>query len=258
MLNIIWFGMIAVSILTAAYTGTMEAVTQSTVDAAKSAVELAVSLIGVMAFWLGLMKIAEDGGLLFWLARKLKPVMRRLFPDVPEEHPAMAAMIMNFSSNMLGLGNAATPFGLKAMQELDRINPKKGTATNAMCLFLAINTSNIAIFPLGVIALRAAIGSKDPAGIFLSTLIATSFSTLVAIVSCKLLMRTKIYQQQWENAPAYENAGKGGEAKKIGRLSQPHPQTYLSDGQCDGRNFFAEFKILAVAGQYPLNPTTTF
>jgi len=121
-------------------------------------------------------------------------------------------MIMNFSSNMLGLGNAATPFGLKAMQELNRINPKKGTATNAMCLFLTINTSNIAIFPLGVIALRAAMGSKDPAGIFLSTLIATSFSTLVAIVSCKLLMRTKVYQRQWDNAPAYENAGKNSEA----------------------------------------------
>jgi spore maturation protein SpmA len=149
-MNWIWLGLVVLSVVAAAFNGTMEAVTQASVDSAKSAVSLALGLVGVMAFWLGLMQIVQDGGLLHSLARLLRPVMLRLFPDVPADHPAMSAMLMNMASNMLGLGNAATPFGIKAMQELDRLNPQPGVATNAMALFLAINTSNVALAPLAI------------------------------------------------------------------------------------------------------------
>ena len=188
-MNQIWCGLIIASVLTAAWTGRMAEVTTASIDSAKSAVTLAIGLVGVMAFWLGMMRIVQVGGLLHTLAAWLRPVMVRLFPDVPADHPAQSAMIMNIASNMLGLANAATPFGIKAMQELDTLNPHKGTATNAMVLFLAINTSNVALAPLGVIALRASLGSHDAAGIWLPTLLATSFSTVIGIVAAKLLQR---------------------------------------------------------------------
>jgi spore maturation protein SpmA/spore maturation protein SpmB len=155
----------------------------------KSSVELAIGLIGVMAFFLGLMKVAETAGLLVVIAKLIRPLMIRLFPDVPPDHPAMGAMILNMSANALGLGNAATPFGIRAMQELDRLNPNKGTASNSMCLFLAINTSSVTILPTGVIAIRDALGSQDAAGILSTTLFATIFSTSVAILAAKTYQR---------------------------------------------------------------------
>ncbi|NQZ63756.1 nucleoside recognition domain-containing protein, partial [Crocosphaera sp.] len=133
-INLVFVGLIAISIILASYTGKMEAVTQASVDAAKSSVQLAIGLIGIMALWLGLIRVLEAGGLMLTLAQWLKPLMVRLFPDVPPTHPAMGAMLLNISANMLGLGNAATPFGLKAMVELNKLNPFPGTATNAMCL----------------------------------------------------------------------------------------------------------------------------
>lgn len=169
----------------AADASAMDALSSAMIDSATGAVELALGLVGVMALFLGLMKIAEAGGLLTILARLIRPLMVRLFPDVPAEHPAMGAMILNMSANMLGLGNAATPFGIKAMQELNRLNPCKGTATDSMVLFLAINTSSITLLPTGVIALRASAGSADPAGILPTTLFATLCSTLVAIIAVK-------------------------------------------------------------------------
>jgi spore maturation protein SpmA len=189
MMNAIWMFLIVASVLTAAFNGNMVAVTAASVDSAKAAVTLAIGLIGVMAFWLGMMRIVQEGGLLHALARWLQPVMTRLFPEVPADHPAMSAMIMNMAANMLGLGNAATPFGIKAMVELNRLNPVPGVATNSMVLFLAINTSNVAIAPLGVIALRASLDSNNAAGIWIPTLLATSFSTVVAICATKLLQR---------------------------------------------------------------------
>ncbi len=186
-INLIWLGMILVATVTAAYTGTMDQVTKASFDSAKAAVTLAISLIGPMALWLGLMKVAEDGGLLRLIARGLRPAMTRLFPDVPPEHPAMSAMIMNMAANALGLGNAATPMGIKAMQELERLSPKKGTATNAMCLFLAINTSSVTLLPLGVITVRAAANASHPAAILLPSILATIISTSVAIVAAKLM-----------------------------------------------------------------------
>ncbi len=167
----------------------MEALGLGVVDSAESAVTLAIGLVGVMALFLGLMKVAEQGGLLTIIARALRPLLTRLFPEVPPEHPAMGAIILNLSANVLGLGNAATPFGIRAMQQLDRLNPHKGTATNAMVLFLAMNTSSVTLLPTGVIALRAAAGSSDPAGIVPTTLFATICSTTVAIITAKLLQR---------------------------------------------------------------------
>lgn len=167
----------------------MQQLSTGIIESAKSSVSLALGLIGVMALFLGLMQIAEAGGLLTNIARLVRPLMTRLFPDVPAEHPAMGAMIMNISANVLGLGNAATPFGIRAMQELDKLNPHKGTASNAMCLFLAINTSSVTLLPTGVIALRASAGSIDPAAIIPTTLFATVCSTLVAIAAAKFYQR---------------------------------------------------------------------
>ncbi|MBF0308173.1 MAG: spore maturation protein [Magnetococcales bacterium] len=167
--------------LVATATQPLNALTEEMIRSAKSAVDLSLGLIGIMAFFLGLMKIVEQGGALAILARLIRPLLVRLFPQVPAGHPAMGAMIMNISANMLGLGNAATPFGIRAMQELDRLNPHKGTASDAMTLFLAINTSGVTLFPTSVMALRASLGSQDPAAIVPTTLIATLFGTVVSV-----------------------------------------------------------------------------
>ena len=200
-MNAVFFGLVLIAFGTAAWhevvwinpggaaTGPMEALALGMVETAGSAVTLAIGLIGVMALFLGLMKVAEAGGLLRIIAKTIRPLMVRLFPDIPHDHPAMGAMILNMSANALGLGNAATPFGIRAMQELDRLNPHKGTASDAMVLFLAINTSSVTLLPTGVIALRAAAGSGDPAGILPTTLFATICSTTAAILAAKLYGR---------------------------------------------------------------------
>jgi len=167
----------------------MEILSKAMIDSAGAAVELAIGLVGVMALFLGLMKVAEAGGMLTILAKLIRPLMVRLFPDVPADHPAMGAMILNLAANALGLGNAATPFGIRAMQELDKLNPVKGEATNAMALFMAINTSSVTLLPTGVIALRAAAGSIDPVAILPTTLFATIGSTSVAIIAAKVYQR---------------------------------------------------------------------
>lgn len=167
---------------------------------AKVAVELAIGLIGIMALWLGVMRIAEQSGLIGKLARVLEPVMTRLFPDVPADHPAMGAMIMNLSANMLGLANAATPLGLKAMEELNKLNKKLGTATDAMCTFLVINTSNVQLIPATVIAIRAAAGSANPTEILGPAIVATTISTVVGVLVVKALGRMKFYKKQLEKA----------------------------------------------------------
>ncbi len=197
LINIIWLLLILLSVVVAAYTGKMRQTLDASFDSAKEAVELAIGLVGVMAFWLGLMKVAEAGGLLSLIARAVRPIMTRLFPEVPSGHTAMSAMIMNISANALGLGNAATPMGIKAMMELDKLNPHKGRSTNAMALFLAINTSSVTILPLGVIGVRAAAGVAEPAAILIPTFIATVCSTATAIIAARILARyskTEEYQ----------------------------------------------------------------
>jgi spore maturation protein SpmA len=199
-MNIIFFAIVLIAFLTAGWrqlnwvpvpdsTAPMEALSKAMVEAAAGSVELALGLVGVMTLFLGLMKVVEAGGMLTVLARLIRPLMVRLFPDVPPNHPAMGAMILNLSANALGLGNAATPFGIRAMQELDKLNSRPGTATDAMILFLAVNTSSVTLLPTGVIALRAAAGSADPAGILPTTLFATLCSTAAAVLAAKLYRR---------------------------------------------------------------------
>jgi spore maturation protein SpmA len=187
-LNWIWLALVLGSVLYAAATGRMEAVSSAVVEQSKSAVTLVIGLLGLMVFMLGIMRVAFDGGLRDSIARWLAPVLRRLFPEIPPEHPAMGAMVMNMASNILGLGNAATPFGLKAMAELAKINRHPGSASNAMVLFLAINTSSITLLPpLGTVAVRAAANSADPFEIWVPTLIATTCSTAAAVSTFFLL-----------------------------------------------------------------------
>jgi len=195
MLNGLFIVIILASILLAASTGQMQALTSAILQDSRKAVELAIGLVGVMAFFLGLMRVAQDGGLLRIIARAVGPLMRKIFPGVPADHPAMSAMILNIASNMLGLANAATPFGIKAMEELDKLNGRKGTATNDMVLFLAINTAGLAILPSGVIGIRAALGSADAAGIFLTTWFASGMATLVGITAAFLLSRAPIFRR---------------------------------------------------------------
>jgi spore maturation protein SpmA len=193
-LNGVFIALILSAVLTAAFTGRMPAVNTALLEKAKYAVvDVAIPLVGAMALWLGLMRVLRDAGLMASIARGLAPLMRRLFPDVPTDHPAMGAMIMNISANMLGLGNAATPFGLKAMQELDRLNPRKGVATDSMALFLAINTSGVAVLPLGVVAIRSSLGSQDAGGIIIPSILATLCSTVVAVLVARTLAGRRGY-----------------------------------------------------------------
>ena len=195
MLNAIWVGLVVVAVLVAAFTGRMEAVSQGALESAKDAITLVIGLTGGMILFLGLVKVASEGGLMRAAVRVLQPVLRRLFPEVPPDHPAMHAMVMNLAANMLGLGNAATPFGLKAMVELDRLNPLRGSATNAMALFLAINATSITLMPpTGTVMIRSAAGSSAPFSIWIPTLIATTASTLTAVLVCLALQNRRAFR----------------------------------------------------------------
>jgi spore maturation protein A len=180
--------MMAIGVGAGIYNGKIDAVTEAAIDMAKVSVNIAIGLIGIMALWLGIMKIAEDSGLIRIIAKGLRPITIRLFPDVPEDHPAIGSIVLNMSANMLGLGNAATPLGLKAMEELQELNAHKDTATNSMVMFLAINTSSVQIIlPATVVALMGASASD----IFITTILATLLSTIAAIAAVKVLERMK-------------------------------------------------------------------
>ena len=188
MLNYIWFGMMLIGVVAGIFTGRIDEVTEAAIDMSKVAVQISIGLIGIMALWLGIMKIAEKSGLIQIIARGLKPITIRLFPDVPADHPAIGSIILNMSANILGLGNAATPLGLKAMEELQELNPKKDTATNAMVMFLAINTSSVQlIVPATVVALMGVAASQ----IFITTILATLCSTITAIFMVRMLGKMK-------------------------------------------------------------------
>ena len=177
----------------------MKEVTNSALDYAGTAVNIAIGLIGIMALWLGVMKVAEEAGLIKIIASAVKPITKRLFPDVPHDHPAMGSMIMNISANMLGLGNAATPFGLKAMEELEKLNPNKGTATNAMCTFLTVNTAGLTLIPATAIAIRASAGSSDPALIIGTSIFGAVCATTVGITASKILEKFPIKKGEFGN-----------------------------------------------------------
>ena len=218
MLNYIWLALVLLAVAIGGWNDRFKEVTAGAFDGAATAVTIALGLIGIMALWLGVMRLAERAGLVQKIARGLRPIMRRLFPDVPPEHPAMGSMVMNMSANMLGLGNAATPLGLRAMRDLESLNPRPGVATNAMCTFLAINTSSVQLIPATAIAILAASGSTRPTAIVGTALLATLCAASVAIISVKLLeklptfrispsnQRTKI-EQDFEKAEIKEGAG---------------------------------------------------
>jgi spore maturation protein SpmA len=198
MLNAIWLCLLAAGVVVAAITGQFAGINQAALTAARSAVmDVALPLCGAMTLWLGIVRLAEKAGLIHHFARLIRPILVRLFSDVPPDHPAMGSIVMNMAANMLGVSNAATPLGLRAMSQLNELNTKDGVATNAMCTFLAINTSSIQLVPATAVNILAINGSKNPTGIVGSTLIATFFATLSAIVAVKLLQRVGPFR--WEN-----------------------------------------------------------
>ncbi|HEY3120996.1 MAG TPA: nucleoside recognition domain-containing protein [Vicinamibacteria bacterium] len=189
MLNYIWFGLMALALVVAAVTGRADAVTKGAIDSAKTAVEISLGLIGIMTLWLGMMRVAEKAGLVSLLGRLLRPLGRLLFPDVPAEHPAMGAIVMSVAANMLGLANAATPLGIKAMEELQALNDDKETASNAMVMLMAVNTTGVQLIPATMIGVLVAAGSTNPTAIIAPTLIATFAGLVAAVVSARLLQR---------------------------------------------------------------------
>lgn len=205
-MNVVFYGLVLVACLSAVFFGTPAEVGKGAITSATDAVQIAIGLVGAITLFLGLMKIVEEAGGLKVMAKLIRPIMVRLFPDVPPDHPAMGAMVMNIAANALGLGNAATPFGLKAMKELDTLNAEKGTATNAMVLFLAINTSGVSLLPTGVIGLRALKGSVDPAAILPTTLFATSCSTITAVIVTIFLSRLPMFRSPQAQVVADEAA----------------------------------------------------
>src|SRR5476651_1745822 len=195
MLNYIWLGLIGLAVLLGGFNGNIGAVGQAGIDRAIYAVyPIGTTLLAMMTLWLVLMRLAEKAGLVNRLGLALKPILRWLFPEVPANHPAMGAIVLNVAANILGLNNAATPLGLRAMSELETLNKRPGVATNAMCMLLAINTSSITLIPVTVIALLAAAHSKDPTVIIGTSLAATAVAHAFAIGTCKLLERSPWYR----------------------------------------------------------------
>ncbi len=213
-LNYIWLGLVLLAVAIGGWNDRFKDVTEGALDGAKTAVTIALGLIGIMALWLGVMRLAERAGLVQKIARGLRPIMRRLFPDVPPEHPAMGSMVMNMSANMLGLGNAATPLGLRAMRDLESLNTRPGVATNAMCTFLAINTSSVQLIPATAIAILAASGSTRPTAIVGTALLATLCAASVAIISVKLLEKLPIFWISRPTAIAVSDPPQAGSNEK--------------------------------------------
>ncbi len=196
MLNYIWSFLILISLIIGAINGKLEEVTKAAIDSANFSVKLALGLIGVMAFWLGIMKIAEKAGFIKILAKTIKPITKFLFPDIPNDHPALGSILMNMSANFLGLGNAATPLGLKAMEELQSLNKNKKVASNAMVTFLAMNTACPVLIPATVIAIRSSAGSQSPTAIIGTTLIASLSAFTAAITASKILEKLSIFSYE--------------------------------------------------------------
>ena len=196
MLNYIWLGLVVCAVLIGGWNGQLKEVANKALEMANIAVvTISFALIGVMALWLGLMRLAERAGLVALLARSLRPLMQRIFPEVPPEHPAMGSMLMNIAANMLGLGNAATPLGLRAMKDLETLNPRPGTATNAMCTFLAINTSGIQLIPVTAIAILAANKSTNPTAIVGTSIICTACAAVSGVLMAKFLSTLPMFRQ---------------------------------------------------------------
>lgn len=187
MINTIWFFMIFTGILLSFINGSAGKVMDAAIKGGTTAVEITIGLVGVISIWSGIMKVAEKSGLTDIIGKALMPVMRMLFPEIPGKHPSISAIIMNIASNMLGLSNAATPFGIKAMEELQRLNANKERASDAMVTFLVLNSACVQLIPATVISIRSAAGSQNQSEIILTTIISTISAAAVGIISCKLL-----------------------------------------------------------------------
>ena len=215
MLNYIWLGLVLGAVLIGGWHGQLKEVADKSFEMADLAVvKIAFSLIGVMALWLGIMRLAERAGLVALLARALRPLMRRIFPDVPPEHPAMGSMLMNIAANMLGLGNAATPLGLRAMKDLESLNRNPGTATNAMCTFLAINTSGIQLIPVTAIAILAANKSTDPTAIVGTSIICTVCACTCGVIMAKVLSRLPVFRLAANSEPSSSRSDEAQTSEK--------------------------------------------
>jgi spore maturation protein A len=189
MLNYIWFGLMAAALLVAAVNGTADAVTKGAVDSAATAVQTALGLVGIMTLWLGMMRVAEAAGLVSLVGRALRPLVRWLFPDVPRDHPASGAIVLAVAANMLGLNNAATPLGIKAIEQLQTLNGDKDTASDAQVTLVAVTTSGVQLVPATMIGVLAAAGSAEPTAIIAPTIVATAAGTVAAVAAARLLQR---------------------------------------------------------------------
>jgi spore maturation protein A len=189
MLNYIWFGLMAAALLVAAVNGTADAVTKGAVDAASTAVQIAIGLVGIMTLWLGMMRVAEAAGLVELVGRALRPILRWIFPEVPPGHPAAGAIVLATAANMLGLTNAATPLGIKAMEELQTLNPDQDAASNSMVTLMAMTTSGVQLIPATMIGVLAAAGAQSPTAIIATSILATFIGTIAAVAAARLLQR---------------------------------------------------------------------
>jgi spore maturation protein SpmA len=233
-LNYIWLALVLLAVAIGGWNDRLKDVTGGALDGAKTAVTIALGLIGIMALWLGLMRLAERAGLVQRIAYGLRPLMKRLFPEVPPDHPAMGSMLMNMAANMLGLGNAATPLGLRAMRDLESLNPRPGVASNAMCTFLAINTSSVQLIPATAIAILAAAGSARPTVIVGTAFFATLCAATVAVLSAKFFERLSFFRPV---------ASEGSKKKK-----EPTPQPTYSKPESSEKFAFDDDSL----GQPPL------
>lgn len=204
MLNYIWLALIIISVIVGAINGRITQVTEAAFEYAKISVTIAFDLIGIMALWLGIMKIAEKAGLVQILARLFKPIGNKLFPDVPVEHPAMGSMILCIAASWLGLGNAATPLGLKAMEELQELNPHKEIASDAQALFLTLNTACVTLIPATIIGVRVSMGSANPQEIIGTTIFASGAATIIGVIVTKFLAKLPIFAIKSNNAKNQE------------------------------------------------------
>lgn len=204
MLGYIWLFFIITAVVIGGATGRIGEVGEAAIGYSKTAVEISISLIGVMSLWLGIMKLAEASGLIVIVSKLIKPITRRLFPDVPPEHPAIGNIAMNFSANALGVTNAATPIGIKAMKELQSLNKSKSVATNAMCTFLAMNTAGVQLVPASIIAVLVAAGAKNPMVIIGPTFLSTLIALIAAIITVKLLEKLPVFDMKRIQEPEEE------------------------------------------------------
>lgn len=269
MLNTIWLALVLIAVAIGGCTGRMKELTDGALDSSKTAVNIAIGLVGVMSLWLGIMRLAERSGMVKLIAGALRPLMRRLFPDVPPEHPASGAIVMTIAANMLGLSNAATPLGLRAMDHLEKLNPRPGVATNAMCTFLAISTSSVQLIPTTAIAILASAGSKQPSAIIGTSLIATMCAAIAGVVSVKWLEKLPMFRLPPAEVAVGETAGPdesaAAEAASTQDSEASEPPPLSSRGRIVLAVFFALFAAWFVLDAFfpgafgrsiPIDPAT--